>query len=50
LEGKVNVMVALNPPRVNAIPISEAIRQMKSVPLDYDVVATARALGISFGD
>lgn len=50
LEGKINVMVTLNPPHVNTIPIADAIQTMKSVPLDYDVIATARSLGISFGD
>lgn len=50
LEGKINVMVALDPPVVKAIPISEAIERMKTVPLDCDTILTARSLGISFGD
>jgi phosphofructokinase-like protein len=50
VEGKINVMVALDPPNVKAIPISEAIARMKSVPLDCDTIMTARSLGISFGD
>jgi ATP-dependent phosphofructokinase / diphosphate-dependent phosphofructokinase len=49
-EGKVNVMVALDPPVVKAIPISDAIERMKTVPLDCDTILTARSLGISFGD
>jgi 6-phosphofructokinase 1 len=43
-------MVALHPPRVLAVPLGEAVREIKMVPLDGDVVSTARALGVSFGD
>jgi phosphofructokinase-like protein len=49
-EGKRNVMVALNPPEVNAIPLEHAIDRMKTVPLDSDTVLTARDLGICLGD
>jgi 6-phosphofructokinase 1 len=49
-EGRCNVMVALDPPTVKAIPISEAIQTMKRVPLNCDTILTARSLGISFGD
>jgi len=50
LEGQCNVMVALDPPNVKTIPIGDAIKGMKTVPLECDTVATARSLGISFGD
>ena len=43
-------MVALQPPRVVAVPLAEAIRQRKLVPLDGDLVQTARDRGISLGD
>jgi 6-phosphofructokinase 1 len=43
-------MVALDPPKVRAVPMSSAIERMKSVPLDCDTIQTARDLGISFGD
>jgi len=43
-------MVALDPPDIRVIPLAEAISRQKKVPLEGDVVATARALGISFGD
>ena len=43
-------MVALDPPDVKAVPLEEAIAHQKFVPVDGDVVNTARALGISFGD
>jgi ATP-dependent phosphofructokinase / diphosphate-dependent phosphofructokinase len=43
-------MVALVPPEIHAVPLDDAIRQLKRVPADSDTVQTARALGISFGD
>jgi 6-phosphofructokinase 1 len=43
-------MVALDPPEVLAVPLAEAIAKTKYVPLDGDVVRTARALGICLGD
>jgi len=43
-------MVALDPPHVYDVPIAEAVEQLRKVPVDGDVVETARALGISFGD
>jgi len=49
-EGQINVMIALDPPTVKTIPLSEAFDRMKSVPLDSDTVLTARALGICLGD
>jgi 6-phosphofructokinase 1 len=49
-EGRFGTMVALHPPRVLAVPLDDAVRDIKMVPVDGDVVATARALGVSFGD
>jgi ATP-dependent phosphofructokinase / diphosphate-dependent phosphofructokinase len=43
-------MVALEPPHIKAVPLEDAVRQIKTVPVDSDTVETARALGISFGD
>jgi 6-phosphofructokinase 1 len=45
-----NVMVALDPPTVLAVPLEVATERMKSVPLDCDTMLTARDLGINFGD
>jgi len=49
-EGQRGVMVALDPPTVRYIPLEEATRRMKTVPLDCDIMLTARDLGICFGD
>ncbi len=49
-EGQSGIMVALDPPTVNYVPLSDSIQRMKTVPLDCDTILTARDLGISFGD
>jgi phosphofructokinase-like protein len=49
-EGASSVMVALEPPNVRHVPLSDAIERMKTVPLQSDTMATARELGICFGD
>jgi 6-phosphofructokinase 1 len=43
-------MVALQSPHIVTIPIEEALREPKRVDPNHDVVKTARATGISFGD
>ncbi|HKQ47919.1 MAG TPA: ATP-dependent 6-phosphofructokinase [Phycisphaerae bacterium] len=48
--GKSGVMVALNPPRIEHIPLEQAVSKLRLVPLDGNAVITARALEISFGD
>jgi 6-phosphofructokinase 1 len=49
-EGHFGVMVALDPPVVKYVPLADATRRMKNVPLDCDTMLTARDLGVSFGD
>jgi 6-phosphofructokinase 1 len=49
-EGKFGMMVALQPPRIVPVPIADALATPRRVPLDADVIATARDLGTSFGD
>jgi ATP-dependent phosphofructokinase / diphosphate-dependent phosphofructokinase len=43
-------MVALQSPHIVAIPIKDAIGAPRRVELTHDIVRTARAAGISFGD
>lgn len=47
-QGLSNVMVALDGQKMKYVPIDEAYGKMKSVPLDSDIIQTARDLGISF--
>ncbi len=49
-QGRSGVMVALDPPEVKYVPLDEATRRMKTVPLDSDTIQTARDLGSCFGD
>ncbi len=49
-EGKFGRMVSLNGPNIETVPIVEAIKELKRVDPEGELVNTARALGISFGD
>jgi 6-phosphofructokinase 1 len=49
-EASFGCMVALDPPNVLAVPLDQAIATTKTVPLDCDEIATARALGVCLGD
>ena len=49
-QGISGVMVALDPPKVCHVPLSQVAGRMKAVPLDCDMVATCRALGVCLGD
>jgi phosphofructokinase-like protein len=48
--GVFGKMVANHPPDIVPIPLGEVVGRTKTVPLDYDLLVTARALGVSFGD
>jgi 6-phosphofructokinase 1 len=50
LARKFGVMVANHPPDIVAVPLGDVVGKTRTVPLDYDLVQTARALGVSFGD
>ena len=50
LNGQYGKMVANHPPDIVPIPLGEVVGKTKTVPLDYDLLLTARALGVSFGD
>lgn len=43
-------MVALDNDKVVAVPLSKIAGKLKSVPKDSEIIATARKMGISFGD
>jgi ATP-dependent phosphofructokinase / diphosphate-dependent phosphofructokinase len=48
--GESGIMIVLDEPEVRHVPFSEVVGRMKTVPLNSDVMQTARDLGISFGD
>jgi ATP-dependent phosphofructokinase / diphosphate-dependent phosphofructokinase len=50
VNGQFGKMVANHPPDLVPIPLGEVVGKTKTVPLGYDLLVTARALGVSFGD
>lgn len=50
MSGAFGTMVANNPPDLVAVPLAEVVGKTKTLPLDYDLLQTARAIGIGFGD
>jgi hypothetical protein len=42
--------VAFHPPDIVAVPLDKIVGRQRLVPLDFDVVRTARALGIALGN
>ena len=49
-QGRSGVMVALDPPTVDYVPLAEVAGRQRNVPLDCDTILTARDLGVSLGD
>jgi hypothetical protein len=43
-------MVACEPPDIVTRQLRDVVGKLKTVPLDSDLVRTARALGMTFGD
>ncbi len=50
IHGQFGKMVASHPPDLVPVPLAEVVGRTKTVPLDYDLLKTARAIGIGFGD
>jgi 6-phosphofructokinase 1 len=50
LNGQFGKMVANHPPDIVPVPLGEVVGKQKLVPLNYDLLLTARAMGVSFGD
>jgi len=50
--ARTGTMVALDPPRVLAVPLARAVGhgRIKKVPLDSDILLSERDMGIGFGD
>jgi 6-phosphofructokinase 1 len=49
-QGEFGTMVAFAPPDIIARRLDDVVGKIKTVPPDFDLVVTARALGISFGE
>ncbi len=50
LEGKFGEMVAYRHPNIVSVPLTEAVGEMHTVPMDSDIIGAARGVGICFGD
>ncbi len=50
LDGQFGQMVAFHPPDIVAVPLEKIVGRTRNVPIDFDVVRTARAMGITLGD
>jgi 6-phosphofructokinase 1 len=50
MRGVFGRMVANNPPDIVPIPLADVVGKTKTVPLDSDLMRTARAIGVAFGD
>jgi 6-phosphofructokinase 1 len=50
LAGQFGHMVAFHPPHIVAVPLEKVVGRTRNVPTDFDVVRTARAMGVSMGD
>ncbi|HTY09688.1 MAG TPA: ATP-dependent 6-phosphofructokinase [Bacteroidota bacterium] len=50
MHGKFAHMVSLRGLHITAVPIAEAIAHQRLVPVDGEIVKSARAVGINFGD
>lgn len=49
IEGKFGMMTSLQGTEIGAVPIEAAIKELKTVPPEGELVKTARSIGILFG-
>ena len=49
-DGKFGHMVAIDPPEMTTVPLEAVTGKPNQVPLDWDVVQTAREMGICLGE
>ncbi|MHB1041254.1 MAG: 6-phosphofructokinase [Eubacteriales bacterium] len=50
MEGRFGEMVCLRTPNIESVPLGDAVGGIKLVPVDGDLVRTARQIGIAFGE
>jgi phosphofructokinase-like protein len=49
-EQQFGMMVAFHPPQMVSVPLERVVGRTRTVPPDFDVIRTARAVGVGFGD
>ena len=49
-EGQNRIMVSINPPNIEYVPLELVAKRMKRVDINSDTVVTAREMGICFGN
>jgi 6-phosphofructokinase 1 len=49
-EGSSEIILSYGPKGIQRLPVSEALAGLRSVPPGSDLIATARSIGLSFGD
>jgi 6-phosphofructokinase 1 len=49
-QGKFGTMVAFDPPDIIARALADVVGKTKTVPMNSDLLLTAKALGVTFGD
>jgi len=49
-EGKFGRMVCLKSPNIDSVPLSEAVKELKTVDPEGEMVHIAKSVGVSFGD
>jgi len=50
LRGESGVLVSSQPPLIRTVPLAQAVQKVRRVDPDAQILAHARALGVSFGD
>src|SRR5947207_10520135 len=50
LRSEFGTMVAFEPPNIVARRLDDVVGKTKTVPMDFDLLLTAKALGVTFGD
>jgi 6-phosphofructokinase len=50
MAGRFGEMVCLRTPEIKSVALAEAVGELRMVPIDGDLIRTARQVGISFGD
>jgi len=48
--GEFGTMVAFSPPDIVARRLDEVVGRTRTVPMDFDLLTTAKSLGVAFGD